>query len=271
MNKERLGSYIWKGRKVMNSEQNYVQTEDRMIDMSESDLKAAYNHCKTMLYNKDGRNPGRHIVLELIEDQINKCGAELFLRYADKKGNSRLDLVRSINAVVNDPRNKEAFETHAPTVELIFNDIPVDYKSVPLEEIIDGGLDQLGEFNKKHITRTLILRQGLWLTPDETQELADMGAGEKSSERMALIRERLNIQEVERLSFNPRGFSFEEMRALLTIRPNKKYRDLATIQLKTLRNKLLPLHEQSVRIHIDAWEERIRQIEEVASYNGITL
>lgn len=271
--KEQVNSYIWKGSKSINNDGNYIQVEEKMVNLSEAELKAAYNHCITMLYNRDGRNPGRYLVLEIIDDQINKCGAELFLRYAEKKGNSRLELVRSINAVLKDPRNAEVFKTQLKpnevTVDLVFSEVPTAFKTVPLEDIIDGGLDQLGELNKKHLTRTLILRQGIWLTPEESSELMDNA--DKSINRMDIIRERLNIKDVERLSYNPKGFSFTEMRALLTIRPNKKYRDLATIQLETLRNKLLPLHEQSVRIHIDGWEERMRQIEEVAAYNSFIL
>lgn len=47
--------------------------------MDERELNDCYNHCKTMLFNKDTRNPGRYIVLELIADQkIDVVGQNYF-------------------------------------------------------------------------------------------------------------------------------------------------------------------------------------------------
>ena len=51
----------------------------------------------------------------------------------------------------------------------------------------------------------------------------------------------------------------------------KKYSELTTDQLVTLRNKVLFRLEQEVNYHITSWEERIRQIKMVAESKGITL
>ena len=53
------------------------------------------------------------------------------------------------------------------------------------------------------------------------------------------------------------------MRAMITLRPNKKYVDLTTLQLETLRNRILFSLEETVSKHIIAWEERMLQIEQV--------
>ena len=57
---------------------------------------------------------------------------------------------------------------------------------------------------------------------------------------------------------------------MIGLRP-KKYSELTTDQLSTLRNKVLFRLENEVMFHIEQWEERIRQIELVAQSRGITL
>lgn len=61
------------------------------------------------------------------------------------------------------------------------------------------------------------------------------------------------------------------MRALLNIKPNKKYSDLTTVQLDTLRNRLLFSLERTVSGHIVAWEKRMEEIELVAEHKGFKL
>ena len=61
------------------------------------------------------------------------------------------------------------------------------------------------------------------------------------------------------------------MRAMLNLKPNKKYMDLTTDQLQTLRNKLLFNLEDSVYKHISSWETRMEQIEKVAEHQEFTL
>ena len=58
---------------------------------------------------------------------------------------------------------------------------------------------------------------------------------------------------------------------MLSLRPNKKYADLTTVQLETLRNRILFVLEESVKNHISSWEERMSQIEQVADNYGIKL
>lgn len=50
---------------------------------------------------------------------------------------------------------------------------------------------------------------------------------------------------------------------------SKKYFDLTTEQLTTLRDKVLFLLEEEVKYHIEQWETRMEQIEKVAEYHGI--
>ena len=61
------------------------------------------------------------------------------------------------------------------------------------------------------------------------------------------------------------------MRAMLNIKPNKKYMDLTTSQLETLRNRILFNLEEAVKEHIAAWERRMEEIEMVATFKGFKL
>lgn len=270
--KKDMNSYIWKGRKKIDEQGTYVQSEQRMVDMTQEDLKEAYEHCKTMLTNNDRQNPGRELVLKIITDQRNRCGAELFLRYMEQEqGTSRISMITYIRELLDDEENKKYFEKHAPLLDHAFKNLPDEFSGVPLPIVLEGALDMLGAFSKKHITRAFILRQGVWFTPQESQELEEVDQFGNPLDKIDVIRERLNIKDVERLYPNSKGLSYSELRAMMTLRPNKKYRDLTTMQLETLRKRLLFVLEEDIRGHIKAWEGRMAQIEEVVNYKGFKL
>ncbi len=263
MSKNELNSFVWKGNKTIDENGKYKQSEKRLIDMSEKELQIAYEHCKTMLFNNDIKNPGRYAVLKLISDQRSRCGAELFLRYVEVNNNlTRFSLLGAINEFID--KNKEPLKGTKPLIGTIFSKIPNEFENVPLDLIIDGCLDRLGIFNKKHITRSFILRQGVWLTAAESADLLENA--DVKSDRISIIRERLNLKEIERLYINASGLNFAQMRAMITLKPNKKYLDFTTLQLETLRNRVLFSLEEDVKKHITAWESRMFQIEKVAEH-----
>jgi hypothetical protein len=57
---------------------------------------------------------------------------------------------------------------------------------------------------------------------------------------------------------------------MLTLK-SKKYSDLTTDQLLTLRNKVLYRFSDEIDYHISQWEERIEQLEKVANMKGFSL
>ena len=166
---------------------------------------------------------------------------------------------------------KEALKNYKPTVDDVFSGVPDEFTKIPLNLIIDGCLDRLGTFNKKHITRAFILKQGIWLTPSESRDLIENDENGNVRDRLEVIRERLNIKEVEKLYINSRGLSYTQMRAMLNIKPNKKYMDLTTVQLETLRYRILFNLEETVKDHITSWERRMEEIEMVAEAKGYRL
>lgn len=265
-----ITTFVWKGHKVLDESGNYKQVEKRLIDMSPAELKGAYEHCKTMLYNKDPQNPGRYVVLEIIADQKDRCGAELLLRYIEHQSEiGRFSLIGAINTFV--ANNKEALKQIKPVASLLYSNLPDEFQKIPLDLMIDGCIDRLGAFNKKHITRTFILKQGIWLTTAESKDLVEYDFEGNLVDRLEVIRERLNIKEIEKLYLNAKGLNYTQMRAMLNIKPNKKYLDLTTIQLETLRNRILFNLEETVRGHIASWERRMEEIEMVVESKEIKL
>jgi hypothetical protein len=264
--KQDINTYTWKGAKVLNSEGVYEQTEEKLINMSVYNLRNCYQHCIMMLFNKDSRNPGRYLVLDMIEDQINRCGVELFLRYLEKEHDStRSALISIINKFLS--ANKEVFKDTIPVLSHMYSGLPKEFEELSINLVLDGCLDKLGAIVKKHITRTFILKQGLWLTAAEVKDFP----AKDPKERLELIRETLGLKEVEKLYINSRGINYTQMRAMLNLKPNKKYRDLTTVQLETLRYRILHELKNSINIHISFWEKRMEEIEEVAEYNKIDL
>lgn len=265
-----IESFIWKGNKVLDATGKYRQTEKKLTDMSEYEINECYDHCKTMLFNKDVLNPGRYVVLETIADQKDKVGAELCIRYTSEKyGWSRFTLLGMVSEFLEN--NKEIFKNYKPTIGDMFSGLPNEFVKIPLNLLVDGCLDRLGAFNKKHITRTFILKQGIWLTPTESKELIENDETGAVRDRLEVVRERLGIKEIEKLYINSKGLNYTQMRAMLNIKPNKKYMDLTTSQLETLRNRILFNLEEAVKDHIVAWERRMEEIEMVAEFKGFRI
>ena len=265
-----ITNFVWKGSKSLDENGKYRQNEKRLVDMTERELQNAYDHCKTMLFNKDSENPGRYVVLESIADQRDKIGAELFLRYVEQNHHLvRFTLLTSINEFLRN--NKDVSKTHKLTVSDAIPSAPNEFEKVPINMVVDGCLDRLGTFNKKHITRTFVLKQGIWLTPAESKELLEHNPDGSVKDRLEVVRERLNIKEVEKLFINSKGLNYTQMRAMLNIKPNRKYLDLTTTQLETLRYRILFNLEESVKNHISSWERRMEEIELVLTSKGYQI
>ena len=265
-----INSFVWKGTKKLDENGKYKQSEKKLIDMTVQELNACYDHCKTMLFNKDVKNPGRYLVLEIIAEQKDRCGAELFLRYIEQeKDISRFTLMNMLNSFLSN--NKENLKGIKPIISHMFSGIPDEFDQIPLSLLMDGCLDRLGAFNKKHVTRTFILKQGIWLTPAESKDLIEHDADGRPVDRLTIIKDRLNIKDIETLYINSKGLNFTQMRGMLNLKPNKKYMDLTTVQLETLRYRILFSLEETVKKHIADWEHRMEEIERVAEFKGFKL
>ena len=256
-------SFVWKlARKA-----DGTQEEVRLVDATPEQLQQFFNHCHSMLYSTDKLNPGRYVLLDIIKEQREKCNVELYLRESYPRHLYCQDVLSCIS------KNKALFpqaKLKELSIGLITGGLPREFERLSIASVIDGCLDQLGIMDNKHITFSFILNLGVYLTPEEMKVFNEKDKDGNTRSKLEVIKERLNIKPSVRLTVKPTGLNYTELRAMLNLRP-KKYSDLTTDQLITLRNKVLFRLEQEVNFHIEQWEERIRQIQLTAQSRGITL
>ena len=266
-----IKSFVWKGEK---KEVNGVLTQEeiRLIDADENQLKKFYNHCMSMLYNEDKQNPGRYLLLNIIKDQIERCNCELFLRWLEQeKGKPRFTFLSDIRTILDN--NKDSIpDTKSVPISAIVGGCPDEFKDIPISLVIEACIDRLGYFNKQHITLSFIIKQGLWFTQQELKDLTERNEDGTIKDRIEVVKERLGLELKPNINLyiTPKGLTFGQLKAMLLLR-SKKYSELTTDQLKTLRNVILFALSDEVRFHINQWESRITQLKEVAKFKGITL
>ena len=266
-----IKSFVWKGEK---KEVNGVLTQEeiRLIDADENQLKKFYNHCMSMLYNEDKQNPGRYLLLNIIKDQIERCNCELFLRWLEQeKGKPRFTFLSDIRTILDN--NKDSIpDTKSVPISAIVGGCPDEFKDIPISLVIEDCIDRLGYFNKQHITLSFIVKQGLWFTQQELKDLTERNEDGTIKDRIEVVKERLGLKLKPNVNIyiTPKGLTFGQLKAMLLLR-SKKYSELTTDQLKTLRNVILFALSDEVRFHINQWESRITQLKEVAEFKGITL
>ena len=262
-----INVFVWKGQKEVDTTGKFKQSEIRLVTATDEQLKQFHSHCKTMLFNEDRRKPGRITLLNEIADQRNRCGVELFYRDSRSKNATSFAIVDGLKSTIANTQLNQ-YEVESLKLGDIIT-ISSDFSSLPVQLVIDGGLDKLGKFDRSHITLSFIARQGIWLSDEEKRELSQLPKPAK--ERIQIIKDSLKIPSNILLSFNPvTGLSIKEMKSILSLK-SKRYSEMSTEQLTTLRYKLLFALEDQVNIHIAQWNERMRQIELVAKARGLKL
>lgn len=285
-----LNNLIWKGpKKIINGER--MQPVVKLMDATPEQLAEFYKHCDTMLYNESRNNPGRYTLLKIIKDQRQRCNVELYLRYLESEVNGspikRFNYLESLKEYLSDvPQDK----LKLLKISQVNSGVPTEFEDLPVELVMQGAQGSLGVLEKKHITMSFICRLGIWLDPQELKDLKEQDSYGQDRDRIDVIIERLNLRNVysdknpilkdpkfkERhpnptiLKVDPRGLSYKEFRAMATLK-SKRYSDLTTEQLTTLRDKLLFRLEDLVTTHIRAWEHREDDILKVAEKRGIEL
>jgi hypothetical protein len=266
-------SYIWKFGRNSDGTQDSI----RMYDATPEQLQQFYDQCMSMLYSTDKRDPGRYVVLDIIKEQREKCNVELYLRklkdgsLTGGDGYPRHLYCQDILSCIK--QNKALFpqsELKNISISMITGGIPREFERLSISSVIDGCLDRLGTINNKHITFNFILKLGIYLTPEEMQEFTEKDAEGHMRSRLEVVKERLGLKPTVHLIVKPSGLNYTELRAMLNLR-SKKYSELTTDQLVTLRNKVLFCLEQEVNYHIEQWESRIEQIKKVCEAKGIEL
>lgn len=266
--------FVWKNAPHREGDR-YIQESVKLVDMSPEELKNCYIHCDKMLNNNDPKNLGRYNVLEEILDQMNKCNVELLLRYYEnsyKRDETRGAISRSnLNLKLRQLKanNPEIEDWTIVPVTQIASDLPEEFHNINISDLLDGCIDYLDTFDKKHLTITFITKMGLWFTKSEENELK--GENNSNIERLKIARERLRIPSKLPLKINGKGLSYHEMRAILTLPKRQKYSNMTTEQLVTLENKILPRLQREIDGHIYSWKRLQHQIRLVAKDKGINL
>lgn len=264
-----INSYIWKGPKKISTDGTIEQTQKRLVDCSEKELSEYWEHCNRMLYNTDTKTPGRYVVKKDIYDQIVKCNAELFIRESIQKGTSRFTL---LNLIRNQAMSKELHVNDLGQVQLktIFPDVKIDYADIPIPIIIESCLDKSGLFTKKHLTISFILKQGLWLTPEELKEHESEIKNKSKTEKEDYFKKILNVNKKHILKINSSGLNLAALKEALSIK-DTKYSQMSIEKLTLLRNYLLLVLLEDVENHIHQWKQMIKKIEQVMLFKNYKL
>ena len=271
-----IESFVWKGEKK-HVNKKIIQDEIKLVDASPEQLQSFYNHCKTMLYNKDRKNPGRYTLLNIIKEQRVNCNAELFLRYLATgdpangiKPYPRFSYFQALKTFLDN--NKEVLPKNvwSTTPITVITETPAEFSEITIDQVYRACLDSLGVFQRKHLTNNFIAKMGLWFTPTEMSDLVEKDNNGKTINRLTVVRTRLDLKNNIHLKIDPNGLSYKEFRAMINLQ-SKKYSELTTEQLIVLRNKVLFRLENEVMFHASQWEKKIDELEKVAKSKGIEL
>ncbi len=283
-----IDSYIWKDKRLVNNKEA-LQLETKMIDMSEDQLQLIYTHCKNMLYNTDPKQLGRMIIADEITTQLNKCGAELALRwFTTLKDEDTGEFLYNNESLLIDLKswmNEICPNRSDDDIRLgDFIQVPSEFKNVPVKNLIEACLDTLGSFNHSKITKSFICEKiGLYFTRQELREIDKDLIDNGIDANKIGIKTKINNHVLFPLGLvgitvkiNPKGLNKQEFEDMINMKKYRgfkscKYSELTTSQLKTLRSKVLFLLEERTLYQAQGWKDLMGQIEEVAEYKHIKL
>lgn len=261
-----VNSYVWKGPKV-----NGVQEEIKLADADYDQLKRFYSHCEQMLYNSDVKNPGRLTLLDIVADQIQRCRAELLIRWLrfEKQYTNTRCLEDLRNTIKNNKEilTNEAIKTYP--IGNILNGIPVEFEEVPVSLVMDACLDSLGLCNTSHLTLNFIVKMGLWFTQQEMQKdlyRKDPETG-KTMNRLAVVSKELRLNPSISLRICDTGLTYAEFKSMCRLKRDK-YANLTSDQLKLLSNKVLYRFQNQCLEQAKQWKDKMEEIKKVAELKG---
>lgn len=274
-NKNNVNEYMWKDKK-----ENGQQLEHPLIDFDEKTLQEKFNLCEQMLYNKDSRRPGRLVLLEMVNDQILRCRAELLVRWIRTAHEcTSAMLFESLKALINNNRETLTPETLKTTaIGTIMTGIEdLDYRKLPISLVQDACMDYLGQFDSSHLTFNFILRMGLWFTQQEMQTPVDEGGlyqkdpeTGKAMNRLEIIKKVRHLNPTIVLKIDPTGLTYTEFKAMCDLRRDK-YSNYTTTQLKLLASKILYRFQNQCEMQAKQWQDKIEEIKQVAEHKGYVL
>lgn len=261
-----INSYVWKYPKIKG-----VQKELKLVDATYEQLRKFYEHCNEMLYNKDSKNPGRLTLLEIVNDQILRCRAELLIRWLRaEKQYTNTKCLESIKVIINnnkDTLTNETIKTYP--IETIMSGLPLEFSEIPISLVMDACLDSLGVFDSSHISLNFITKMGFWFTQQEMQKELyekDPETG-KAVNRLDLVRREFKIDPEIFLFINDKGLSYKEFKSMFMLKKDK-YSNLTSDQLRLLSTKILYRFQNRCEDQAKQWSDKIKEIKEIAELKG---
>ena len=266
-----INNFVWKGPKV-----NGVQEEIRLVDADFYQLQKFYNHCNEMLYNKDSKYPGRVVLKDIVQDQIQRCRAELLIRWLrSEKQYTTTNCLEDVRAIISNNKEEltqEVIKTYA--IGNIMNGLPIEFERVPISLVMDACLDSLGVLDNSHLTLNFIVKMGLWFTPQEMQKpVAEGGLYKKDPEtgkavnRLEVVTKELRLNPSISLRIDNTGLSYAEFRSMCRLKRDK-YANLTSDQLRLLSNKVLYRFQDQCEMQAKQWQDKIAEILKVAESKG---
>ena len=266
-----INNFVWKGPKV-----NGVQEEIRLVDADFYQLQKFYNHCNEMLYNKDSKYPGRVVLKDIVQDQIQRCRAELLIRWLrSEKQYTTTNCLEDLRAIISNNKEEltqDVIKTYA--IGNIMNGLPIEFERVPISLVMDACLDSLGVLDNSHLTLNFIVKMGLWFTPQEMQKpVAEGGLYTKDPEtgkavnRLEVVTKELRLNPSISLRIDNTGLSYAEFRSMCRLKRDK-YANLTSDQLRLLSNKVLYRFQDQCEMQAKQWQDKIAEILKVAESKG---
>ena len=224
-----------------------------------------------MLNNTDVHTPGRLVLVNIIDDQIARCRAELLMRWLRKeKQYTNIKCLQDLRQII--ANNKEVLTPETiktyPICE-VMSGLPIEFQTVSVGNVLDACMDLLGVFDCSHVTLNFIVKMVLWFTPQELQnELCqrDPNTG-KPRNRLEVVREILKVDPAIRLRISETGLTFNEFKAIFNIQKDK-YSSYSSEQLNVLANKILYRLQNQCEEQAKQWQDKANEIAKVANIKG---
>ena len=270
--KNDINNWVWKGPKKEVAGIR-CQSTTKLVDATPEQLKDWYNHCLSMLFNENKNNPGRYNLKKIVKDQIDSCNVELCLRWCENKYKinpedpdievySRFKLDQDLYNLLTKPEYKDDFPRDRwkdIPIKACLSNFPSEFSEISVKKVMEGCEGLLGNFSRKHITLTFLLKMGIELT---SQEMKEFNVPNKKV--LEVVKEKLKLPSYHKLHKSDKGLTLKELESLIHLR-EAKYSTMSNDLLILLKNKVLTRLMREIDFQISQWEDMIKKLEHVAN------
>ena len=139
------------------------------------------------------------------------------------------------------------------------SNFPSEFEDISVKKIMEGCEGLLGNFSRKHITLTFLLKIGIELNSSEMKEF-----NVPNKKVLDVVKEKLKLPTYYKLHKSDKGLTLKELESLIHLR-EAKYSTMSNDLLILLKNKILPRLIREIDFQISQWEDMIKKLEHVAN------